>query len=187
MKKIARFLVNRSLSSYTSTQVIAAVIMGSTLELGIIPFTIVVLGRKLDSVYRFEPLLQFPYHPFIPATLIALGLPWLAWSIYWQHAKGRGTPFPLLPTKVLLTDGPYAYCRNPMALGAIFWLAGWATFANSLTSVLGGVGLFSTLILSWDKWVEENELKLKHGEEYEIYKENTPFLIPRLKAKRNLS
>lgn len=37
-------------------------------------------------------------------------------SIYWQHRRGGGTPFPLLPTKRSLTYGPHRFPRNPLAL-----------------------------------------------------------------------
>ena len=87
-----------------------------------------------------------------------------------------------MPTRVLLANGPYRFTRNPMALGAILWLTGWALLANSLSALLGGVGIFAVLVLSWDKWIEEKELLLKHGIAYEQYRRHTPFLIPRMRA-----
>jgi protein-S-isoprenylcysteine O-methyltransferase Ste14 len=64
------------------------------------------------------------------------------------------------------------------------WLAGWALLANSLSALFGGVGIFALLVLSWDKWIEEKELSLKHGTAYEHYRLQTPFLLPRFRKQR---
>jgi len=118
--------------------------------------------------------------PLVACGLFLIGIPWLSWAVFWQHRYGKGTPLPLVPTKVLLDTGPYVYTRNPMAFGAIFWLAGWAVLANSPMALWGGVSCFSALVLFFDKLIEEKELERRFGDDYRNYKRQTPFLIPRL-------
>ena len=146
--------------------------------MGLIPLVLVVGGTYVDSAFHLGRLLQKGPSHLLAILCFCLGVPWLASSIYWQHRRGDGTPFPLLPTKKLLTDGPYRLCRNPMALGAVFWLAGWAFLANSPTAIYGGVALFAAAIFSYHKLIEEKELERRFGECYRRYKDATPFLLP---------
>jgi protein-S-isoprenylcysteine O-methyltransferase Ste14 len=175
---IVNFMVKRSRASYKPSHVGAAVLTGSSLELVLIPLILVVAGRYVDSAFHFGRLLPRGNARLLAVLCFGVGIPWLATSIYWQHRRGDGTPFPLVPTKKLLTAGPYRFCRNPMALGAIFWLAGWALLANSPVAMYGGVGLFAAAIFSYHKLIEEKELEARFGELYRSYKESTPFLFP---------
>ncbi|MBX6331482.1 MAG: hypothetical protein IRY91_06525 [Gemmatimonadaceae bacterium] len=175
---IVRFMVNRSRATYRPLHIGAAVLAGASLELGLIPLVLVVAGRYLDAVLRLGPLASAGTARLFAAACFAIGVPWLASSIYWQHRNGKGTPLPLVPTKRMLTTGPYRFCRNPMALGAIFWLAGWALVANSRTALYGGVGCFAAAIFSYHKLIEERELEERFGEVYTRYKSTTPFLFP---------
>ena len=181
-KPVLAFLVRRSGSPHRLAHLVAATLFGSTLELVLIPAILVFVGGKLDHTFGLSLRARAPHLRWLAVVPFVAGVPWLAWSIYWQHKKGEGTPLPLVPTRVLLCDGPYRFTRNPMALGAILWLAGWALLANSPSALFGGVGIFALFVLSWDKWIEEKELVWKHGSAYEQYRRRTPFLLPRFRS-----
>lgn len=181
-KRVLAFLVRRSGSPHPFAHLLAATLFGSVLELVLIPAILVYLGGKLDHTFGLSLWARAPHLRWLAVAPFVAGVPWLAWSIYWQHKKGEGTPLPLVPTRVLLCDGPYRFTRNPMALGAILWLAGWALLANSPIALFGGVGIFALLVLSWDKWIEEKELLWKHGAAYAQYRRQTPFLLPRFRS-----
>lgn len=183
-KPVLAFLVRRSGSPHRFAHVLVATLFGSTLELVLVPAILVYLGRKLDHAFGLSVAARIPHLQWLAIVPFLAGVPWLAWSIYWQHRKGEGTPLPLVPTRVLLCDGPYRFTRNPMALGAILWLTGWGLLANSPSALFGGVGVFSLLVLSWDKWIEETELLWKHGAAYEQYRRQTPFLLPRFRSRQ---
>jgi protein-S-isoprenylcysteine O-methyltransferase Ste14 len=184
IKPFLAFLVRRSGSPHPFAHVLAASLFGSTLELVLIPAILVFLGRKLDQALGLSLSGRIPHLQWLAVVAFLAGVPWLAWSIYWQHKKGQGTPLPLVPTRVLLCDGPYRFTRNPMALGAILWLTGWASLAKSPSALCGGVGIFTLLVLSWDKWIEEKELAWRHGAAYERYRRQTPFLLPRFRSQQ---
>ena len=90
------------------------------------------------------------------------------WSVWHFAVTGKGTPAPIDAPKRLVVIGPYRYVRNPMYLGVLAVLAGWAAYFNS--AVLLGYGaavglcfhLFTTL-------VEERTLRRKFGPSYEAY------------------
>lgn len=175
---VVDFMVKRSRVSHGPLQIGVAILAGASLELVLVPLVLVVAGRFVDSELHFGRLMQSVHSRLLAVACFGVGIPWLASAIYWQHRRGEGTPFPLVPTKRLLTAGPYRLCRNPMALGAIFWLAGWALLANSPTALYGGVGLFAAALFSYHKLIEEKELEARFGEVYTRYKETTPFLLP---------
>jgi protein-S-isoprenylcysteine O-methyltransferase Ste14 len=99
------------------------------------------------------------------------------WTIMAQIKLASGTPFPMLPTKRLLTAGPFSYCRNPMTLGTIIAYSGVAVLAGSYTA-LSAVFLFASMLLAYLKLIEERELEMRFGQEYLEYKKKTPFILP---------
>ncbi len=107
-----------------------------------------------------------------------------SWSVYTQHRIGRGTPVPVVPTRRLITSGPYKYCRNPMAFGTLLLYIGLSLIFNSISAIFILVALVLVPLLLFIKIVEEKELEIRFGHEYTEYKEKTPFLIPRLRTKR---
>jgi len=179
LDKVTKYLVSCSKQNYTPYQITMAIIFGSTFELVVIPIFLVVISKWLDYIFTLGKL--FPSHrETTPAALaFCLGLTWMFWSIFTQHAQGNGTPLPLVPTKSLLVTGPYKYTRNPMVFGAIFWLLGWAFLANSPAALLS-VGIFIMILVIYIKLIEEKELEARFGRDYMIYKEQTPFIFPRL-------
>jgi protein-S-isoprenylcysteine O-methyltransferase Ste14 len=116
---VVAFLVHRSGSPHRFRYVLAATLFGSTLELVLIPAALVYLGRRLDAIWGLRFLAHHPHLRWLGIVPLLVGIPWLGWSIYWQHKKGQGTPLPLVPTRILLCDGPYRFTRNPMALGGM--------------------------------------------------------------------
>jgi protein-S-isoprenylcysteine O-methyltransferase Ste14 len=109
-------------------------------------------------------------------VLIGCGLSLTAISYLWKD--GRGTPSLKAPTVRLVTSGPYRYCRNPIQLGAFFYILGLGSlFSSLLTGVVAAstgflVGLLYLLA------VEERELAVRYGDEYIEYKKQTPLLFP---------
>lgn len=183
-ERIIQFLVHRSQKQYSPWELTFSILSGATAEVIAVPAILIVIGKRLDAIFGLGNLLPSRAALFVACTFFLVGIPWLGGSIFWHHRYGKGTPLPLVPTKALLNSGPYAYTRNPMLFGAIFWLAGWACAANSPTAFIGGVGCFAALISSYEKLIEEHELERRFGDAYRIYKNRVPFLIPRFNTRK---
>lgn len=112
----------------------------------------------------------------VACTLIGCGYSLTAIAYLWK--EGRGTPSLKAPTVRLVTSGPYRYCRNPIQLGAFFYILGLGCLFSSLLTgvVAASVGLAVGLI--YLAVVEERELATRFGGEYEEYKQQTPMLVP---------
>ena len=110
------------------------------------------------------------------------GLALVAWSVRVQYVLGQGTPAPKVATQRLVTQGPYAYSRNPMTLGALWMYLGIGIWMGSGVVILLTVIVFSAL-LTFIYFHKARELTERFGEEYLAYKKRTPFVWPRFTIK----
>jgi protein-S-isoprenylcysteine O-methyltransferase Ste14 len=83
-----------------------------------------------------------------------------------------------MATQKLITQKPYSYCRNPMALGSILMYLGVAISIGSISGVVL-VLIWTVLLLTYIKLLEEKEMELRFGDAYREYRRRTPFIIPR--------
>jgi protein-S-isoprenylcysteine O-methyltransferase Ste14 len=100
------------------------------------------------------------------------------WSIGSFVRSGRGTPAPFDAPRKFVASGPYRVVRNPMYIGGLTVLAGFALYLRS-----PAVLIFSAVwILFADAFVmlyEEPTLARKFGQEYEAYRRVVPRWFPR--------
>lgn len=150
-------------------------------------FFCIVLALIIISFYldRF-----FGFSEFLPKTLeIAISLPFLvAGALMWLWSAGRffktkGTPVPVNPPPKLVTDGLYAYTRNPMMTGLFMVMAGIGIYSGSMTLTFIMTPLFVLMSILEFKFIEEPELAKRFGDEYIRYKEKTPIIIPGLRRR----
>ena len=105
----------------------------------LIPLAALLLGLLLDWLvpgYFLYVFLTFSERMVLGGILVAIGLALiLAGGHYFSLAKTNIPPYK--PALHLVTDGLYAFVRNPMYVGLGFMLAGLAVaFASDWTLVL---------------------------------------------------
>lgn len=162
---------------------VTALIRIAPLFLLVLPFLVIAGGRRLDRRFGLPRLSFGRANYFAGGLLAAAGMGLAQWSIYDQITRGRGTPLPMLPTRELLTQGPFRYSRNPMTLGAILAYLGLAI----ATGTIAGVALVifpASLLLLYIRRFEERELAERFGEPYLRYKQEVPFFFPRRPKKQ---
>jgi len=93
-----------------------------------------------------------------------------------QMTIGKGTPVPMMPTKQLVVQKPFTYCRNPMTLGTFLIYTGICVLDRLVLGVRTRLILIAILLL-YVKLLEEKELEARFGSEYLEYKQNTPFIL----------
>jgi len=145
--------------------------------LGILPGSLVYFSPLLDQQFGLPTLAFGAVNIILGCILFSAGLLLGWWSNSVQFTIGRGTPVPIMATQQLITQKPYSYCRNPMALGAILMYLGVAVLIGSISGA-GLVLLFSILLLTYIKLLEEKEMELRFGDAYREYRKQTPFIIP---------
>ena len=134
-------------------------------------FTVIVPG----TVAVFVPLSAFSHSKFFfsglaltGAFLLLVGGLIYLWCVWDFGAAGRGTPAPIDPPKRLVVRGLYAYGRNPMYVGVLSVIFGWALlFGSSPIAIYGACVAtgFHLIVLLY----EEPHLRSVFGSSYEQY------------------
>jgi protein-S-isoprenylcysteine O-methyltransferase Ste14 len=144
------------------------------------------VGLFHPGLTHYDALLGLPGLPaprvWVPvgALLLAAGAALAAASNRALARQGRGAAAFVL-TGRLVSDGPYARTRNPMALGSYAACAGLGLIAGSLAVTLGTILLVGPVHVVNLLYFEERELATRFGAAYDDYRRRVPFLIPRLR------
>ena len=105
--------------------------------------------------------------PFLAGTWLLL------WCVRAFHVAGRGTLAPWDPPRNLVATGVYRFSRNPMYVGVVLVLWGWAWSFRSRPVAL--YALFMMLVFHLRVVLgEEPWLARTHGEEWTQYKSRVP-------------
>ncbi|MEX0897637.1 MAG: isoprenylcysteine carboxylmethyltransferase family protein [Steroidobacteraceae bacterium] len=101
-------------------------------------------------------------------------------SCQWDFARfGRGTPAPIDAPSKFVSRGLYRHVRNPMYLGVLTVILGWATVFRATALLWYGLGvalMFHLFVLIY----EEPHLRRVFGREYEEYCARINRWLPRL-------
>ncbi len=176
---IAKFISSFHKKKKSLTYKLISLIIGATFFMIILPFVFITFGSWLKG---YLPSIDIQILDLaISFISIPLGLFFLIWSTLFQWKIGKGTPAPNASTDNLVITGPYKLCRNPIEFGALFYYLGLGTLADSLLTEIISMILAFIIGSLYHKFIEEKELLLRFGKEYEEYKKRTPFLFPKLK------
>ena len=116
-------------------------------------------------------------------VLLGMGGCIYGWCVWDFAAFGRGTPLPLDAPKKLVSRWLYRVTRNPMYLGVLWVILGWAVLyaEGALLAYLAFVGVCFHLFVVY---YEEPRLRRSFGEDYAAYCSRVPRWLPRLRVVR---
>jgi protein-S-isoprenylcysteine O-methyltransferase Ste14 len=121
--------------------------------------------------WLFRPRAARIHQTGIP--ILILGILVLVWCVRDFYVAGRGTLAPRSPPRNLVTNGLYRFSRNPMYVGVLLIIAGWALLFNSRTLwVYAGVSAiaFHVRVVMF----EEPWLARTHGTAFRDYAARVP-------------
>ncbi|MGH8194274.1 MAG: methyltransferase family protein [Woeseiaceae bacterium] len=134
-------------------------------------FTIVVPG----TVAVYVPVFSFSHGPVVmsassaaAACVLLIGALIYAWCLWDFASFGRGTPAPIDAPRRLVVRGLYRYSRNPMYVGVLTVICGWALLFQSLSPIIYAfvvAACFHVFVVFY----EEPHLKSVFGPSYEQY------------------
>ncbi len=73
----------------------------------------------------------------------------------------------------LITGGLFARLRHPMYTGFMLWILGWLLYQAAGISIIAGT--FGIGNIFYWRWVEEDALEKRYGDDYRRYREGTWF------------
>lgn len=108
---------------------------------------------------------------------LCIGTCILLWCVRDFYAMGKGALTPWRPPKRLAILGLYRFVRNPMYIGILLVLSGWALFFCSPL-----LGIYTVLTsIGFHIWIvnhEEPQLHQYFGEEWEQYRHKVSRWLP---------
>lgn len=143
-----------------------------SLELRVPPLAVVVVAAVLmwlpARVFSSE-LLTFRAPYALAGALLGLGAS-VAVAGVLAFRRARTTVNPMKPqaSSAVVSTGIYGLTRNPMYLGFLFALAGWALLLGNLLAWLPVLG-YLLYITRYQIVPEERALRARFGEAYEDY------------------
>ncbi len=134
-------------------------------------FTVLVPG----AVGVYVPLSLASGRSMVPGPSAAVAILLLlaggaiyAWCVWDFASFGRGTPAPIDEPKKLVVRGLYRYTRNPMYVGVLTAILGWAVAFQSRNVLVYALIVFSFFHL-FVLLYEEPHLRRVFGDEYDLY------------------
>ena len=132
---------------------------------------VIITAAAMYGVSKMVPALTFSFNG---STALAVGLGVIGMSLgvmgVTQFRKAQTTPNPQALEKVssLVTSGIYRYSRNPMYLGLVLILLGWAFYlSHFLAFVL--LPVFILYMTRFQIQPEEQMMARKFGKTYQAY------------------
>lgn len=113
---------------------------------------------------------------------LVLGTAGVAWCFALFVRMGNGTPNPWRPPQHLVTEGPFAWTRNPIILSHALAVLGVAVLVGSVSAVV--LVLLLGLPVQGIVRHEERTLEDRYGDAYRAYRNSTPRWIPRPRRQR---
>jgi protein-S-isoprenylcysteine O-methyltransferase Ste14 len=135
------------------------------------PVILLIAAALMYVVKRLTPGVAVPAWLHLPLTglLIMCGIAISVAGVL-EFRRSRTTVNPLHPDKatVLVTEGIFRFTRNPMYLGMLLVLCGWALYLASPLSLLGPV-VFVAYMNRFQVIPEERAMREKFGDQYAGY------------------
>ena len=107
------------------------------------------------------------------AIIVGAGTALLMRCVREFYVAGHGTLAPWSPPKNLVTTGPYRWSRNPMYIGVLLILAGWAAGFQSrgltVYAVVVALAFHFRVVIAEEPWQART-----FGEDWDRYKSATP-------------
>jgi protein-S-isoprenylcysteine O-methyltransferase Ste14 len=149
----------------------------SSLELKVPPPVVALLLAVLMwfvslLVASLEVQLAYRVAGAVVLAVVGLGISLAAKLSFW---RARTTINPIKPaaTSSFVSQGVYRFTRNPMYLGRLLQLLGWAVFLANVFALLL-VPVFVLYINRFQIKPEERVLSVRFGSEYAAYRERVP-------------
>ena len=137
------------------------------------PLYALMIGAFMWLLNQYAPLLHWISSPWnkIGLLLMIIAFSFELWSAL-LFFRSQTTVNPMKPenSKKIVTTGTYQFTRNPMYLGLLTVLSGYAIWLGTITPFLL-LPLFVLLITTQQIIPEEEILEKNFGKEYLDYKE----------------
>lgn len=134
------------------------------------PIVFIIVASGMWAAAKLGPLVSVPAGQIVGTFLMIAGLAFnIAAIITVRRAKTTFNPLRPETTTALVSTGLFGLSRNPMYLGMLIVLLGWAFYLSSLVAFIGPV-VFVLYITRFQIIPEERVLSSLFGARFTEYK-----------------
>ena len=137
------------------------------------PLVALIIGGLMWTLATLVPRLEVPFVVRVAGALallvIGLGIA-VSGVVSFRRAKTTVNPIKISTASSLVSSGVFRLTRNPMYLGLLIALAGWAVYLASWLALLG-LPLFVLYMNRFQIGPEERAMASLFGADYAAYKE----------------
>lgn len=137
----------------------------------------VIIPIYFEKYVNLSRLWSYPLNYILSAPFFIFGFILVVWTNF-IFIKIKGSPVPLNPPPRLVTNGPFAFSRNPMTSGLFFIMFGFGLYYSSILSIIVFTPLYIYLHIKELKVIEEPELIKRLGKAYIEYQKKVPMFFP---------
>jgi len=140
----------------------------------------ILAGVFVTQILALPPLFPPPWNSLGLVPAVGGGAS-LVYCAVFLSRHGRGTPYPRLPPRGLVTTGPFARVRNPI-------ISSWGIMIIGLAVAMNWTGILLLMapgflgIHAYVAYHEEPILRDRFGAAYDKYRSKVPRWIPRLRV-----
>jgi protein-S-isoprenylcysteine O-methyltransferase Ste14 len=116
----------------------------------------------------------------VALVLVATGGVIYGWCVWDFAVLGRGTPAPIDAPKKLVVRGLYRYTRNPMYVGVLTVLSGWAVLFQAAALIIYTL-VVGACCHGFVVFYEERHLHKVFGSEYDDYRRRVGRWLPKIR------
>ena len=113
-----------------------------------------------------------PFNPYLFQIIFIIALPSLI-AVMDLAYKGKGTPFPYDKTSKLVTNGVYAYCKNPIQWSFTLLFIPLSIYYESYLILMGSI-ISIAYAIGISNPQEYNDMNIRFGEDWTNYKHKVP-------------
>lgn len=136
------------------------------------PIVGVLVAAGMWQIARITPLIELPstVRIGVAVVLAVIGIGFTASGVTaFRRAKTTVNPMKPETATSLISSGVYGLSRNPMYVGLVFVLTGWAIFLSAVLALLGPI-FFFLYMNRFQIAPEEKVLSEVFGAGYDVYR-----------------
>lgn len=142
------------------------------LQVSIMSIIVLIELPYILYLYGLIPSIEYSWSPLLFQFFLIISFPGLI-AVQDLVLRGKGTPFPYDPTSIIVRNGVYGYCRNPIQWSFTFIFIPLSIYHSSYYFLIGSL-VSIAYAFGVSDFQEYPDMQKRFGEKWLNYKKTVP-------------